>query len=106
MANGVAMTLLFTTLFAAASAWGQNVATGKQIAERWCASCHVVGPGQKNVPNDAVPSFPSIAQMSSTTKMSLAAFLSTSHPPMPDIVLSRSEIADVSAYILSLRKQK
>jgi hypothetical protein len=43
--------------------------------------------------------------MASTTSTSLNAFLSTPHPSMPDYALSRQEIADVSAYILSLNPQ-
>jgi hypothetical protein len=35
--------------------------------------------------------------------MSLHAFLSTPHHRMPDYSLSRQEIADISAYILSLK---
>ena len=37
--------------------------------------------------------------------MSLRAFLMTSHPPMPDLHLTRDEIDDVSAYILSLKQR-
>jgi hypothetical protein len=53
--------------------------------------------------NDVSPSFWSIARMPSTTAMSLQAFLSTPHHRMPDYSLSRQEIADISAYILSLK---
>jgi mono/diheme cytochrome c family protein len=42
--------------------------------------------------------------MKSTTEMSLAAFLTTPHGRMPNFSLSRAEIRDVSAYILSLRQ--
>ena len=83
----------------------QNLINGERIAKSWCAACHRIS---QNVPalgaNDAAPSFSSIAQMGSTTEASLAAFLSTSHARMPDYSLTRDEIADVSAYILSLRK--
>jgi hypothetical protein len=41
--------------------------------------------------------------MSSTTGMSLRAFLLTPHARMPDIQLSREQTDDVVAYILSLR---
>ena len=34
---------------------------------------------------------------------SLEAFLADPHPKMPNISLSRSEISDIVAYILSLR---
>jgi mono/diheme cytochrome c family protein len=62
-------------------------------------------PGQQRQGTDAVPTFAAIAAMKSTTAMSLTAFLSTSHTPMPDYSLSRDDIANVSAYILSLRKK-
>lgn len=90
---------------ASQSAGAQNLTNGERIAKSWCAACHRISP---NAPisgaNDAAPSFSSIARMGSTTEASLAAFLSTSHARMPDYSLTRGEIADVSAYILSLRK--
>ena len=102
IAKFVALLPFVAGLPVAASA--QNIYEGQKIAERWCSSCHVVDFRQRRAPNDAIPSFPAIAQMKSTTRISLAAFLSTSHEPMPNFALSRREIADVSAYILSLRK--
>jgi mono/diheme cytochrome c family protein len=77
---------------------------GRELATRWCSSCHVVDPTQQRQGSDAVPTFASIAAMQSTTAASLRAFLSTPHTPMPDFSLSRDDIANVSAYILSLRK--
>jgi len=77
---------------------------GEQIAKIWCSGCHQIYNRSPKTGSDAVPSFPSVAQMNSTTEMSLAAFLSTSHGRMPDYALSRIEIQNVSAYILSLRK--
>jgi len=38
-----------------------------------------------------------------TTALSLSVFLQTPHHRMPDYALSRNEIADLVAYILSLR---
>jgi mono/diheme cytochrome c family protein len=105
-ATALAVALSLSAFVMTGVSRAQNVAAGHQIAERWCRNCHVVDLDQKTAPNDAVPSFPAIARMSSTTKMSLAAFLTTSHAPMPNFVLSRNEIANVSAYILSLRKQQ
>jgi mono/diheme cytochrome c family protein len=96
--------LLIGLLFAAlsvSSAAAQDVEAGHQIAQRWCSACHEIGTAP--VKNDVSPSFWSIARMSSTTAMSLHAFLSTPHHRMPDYSLSRQEIADISAYILSLK---
>ena len=97
--------LLIVTLLAAAilapPAAAQDVAAGRQIAKRWCSSCHEVG--KAPVQNDVSPPFMAIARMPSTTTISLNAFLSTPHHRMPDYSLTRQEIADVSAYILSLK---
>lgn len=86
------------------AAQAQDVSAGQRIAQTWCSGCHRINDQDQKTGNDAVPSFPSIAQMDSTTAMSLAAFLSTPHGRMPDYALSRTEIQNVSAYILSLRK--
>jgi cytochrome c len=77
---------------------------GSRLARRVCSTCHVVDIRSTVAPNDGVPSFPWIAQQKNMTASALAAFLSTSHPPMPDLVLTRDEIRQVSAYILSMRK--
>ena len=78
----------------------------RPLAQTWCSGCHRVDGEAKRIQSDAVPSFTSIAQMGSTTVMSLSAFLSTPHSRMPDYALTRTEIENVSAYILSLRKPK
>ena len=86
-------------------ALAQDVEAGREIATKWCSNCHNVsvsaGPA-----SDRTPSFLSISRMSSTTEMSLAAFLQTSHNRMPDFSLTRREIADVSSYILDLKQQQ
>lgn len=79
----------------------QDVEAGFHIAQRWCSACHEIGNGP--VQNDVSPPFKAIARAPGTTMVSLNAFLSTSHNRMPDYSLTRQEIADVSAYILSLK---
>jgi mono/diheme cytochrome c family protein len=76
---------------------------GRRLAEAWCSGCHVIGPGASGPASDAVPTFPAVARMPSTTGMSLRAFLLTPHARMPDIQMSREQIDDVVAYILGLR---
>ena len=76
-------------------------AFGKQIAERWCAACHVVESGQAAANSDA-PSFADIA-VRNTDLEALAAFLADPHPVMPDMSLTRDEIRNLVAYIGSLR---
>lgn len=80
---------------------GDRVA-GAAVAWSWCANCHDVGLGSRPTATDAAPGFRAIARMPSTTELSLRAFLRTPHANMPDYQLSRRELEDVIAYILSL----
>jgi len=90
-------------LSAIAPALAQDAQAGHQLAKMWCSACHQVESSPSGISRDTPPSFAAIAGMPSTTSMSLTVFLSTPHPAMPNFSLSRKEIADVSAYILSLR---
>ena len=40
------------------------------------------------------------------TATTLKVFLTSSHPKMPNLILTPEEIADVTAYILSLRDHR
>lgn len=82
-----------------------NVFVGHELAQRWCASCHAIEAAAPRQASDAVPSFAAIAAMPSTTAASLRVFLATPHARMPDYALSRDDIANMSAYILSLRNR-
>ena len=80
-----------------------NVEAGRQLSERWCSSCHVVGPATAQGTSNGAPTFAAVARMTSTTPMSLRAFLLTPHARMPDLHLSQDEIDSITAYILSMR---
>jgi len=81
-----------------------NPKAGRDFALRNCTGCHVVSARQLTPPGVAnAPSFQAVANMRSTTEMSLHAFFSTPHPKMPNFILPPNEEADVIAYILSLR---
>jgi mono/diheme cytochrome c family protein len=64
----------------------------------------VVDSQDKGAKSDAAPTFASIARQSGMTTAAIQVFLSTPHTRMPDFTLTRTEIRDVSAYIMSLRK--
>lgn len=85
-------------------AHAQDIERGERIAEERCSNCHRIGVGEDNT--SRIPTFAAIARMASTNQRSLAAFLTSPHAHMPDLVLSRPDIADVSAYILSLRGER
>lgn len=95
-------TLLFLLLAHQAAAQGPD--TGRALAGRWCASCHIVDPGARSGAADGVPSFPAIAARPATTAASLDGYLSTSHTQMPDFSLGRYERDALAGYILSLRR--
>jgi mono/diheme cytochrome c family protein len=93
---GVAVVLLMTSAGKGAAA---DSANGRRIAERWCAECHVVAPRQRQA-SDAVPTFAEIGGSGRFDETALAVFLATPHHSrMPNLSLSRSEIADLVAYI-------
>jgi len=79
-----------------------DAASGKEIAERWCASCHLVSPEQTAATTEAPP-FASIAERTPEELARLETMLTHPHPPMPPLALSRIEIGDLLAYIESLR---
>lgn len=76
---------------------------GADLARRWCATCHLVEGTQKQA-NADVLSFAEIARKQDFTAEKIAFFLLDPHPKMPDFPLSRSEAADIAAYIASLRQ--
>ena len=74
---------------------------GAQLAQVWCASCHVI-PGAEGPALQGPPSFRAIAH-SGKTPDQLRVFLEHPHGAMPQLSLSRAEIADLVAYVISLR---
>jgi mono/diheme cytochrome c family protein len=80
-----------------------DAANGSRLAHRWCEACHVVAPTQSRSSSDAAP-FPTIAARPDFDAAKLALFLLDPHPKMPDMSLTRSEAADLAAYIGSLAK--
>lgn len=89
------------------SALGQPLAgnplIGHQTAKAICASCHQTDETRHG---GAAPSFVDVANMPSTTALSLKVFLRTSHKEMPNLIISNSDTDDLIAYILSLRQPK
>jgi len=81
-----------------------NVGSGKRLAETWCGACHRVDANVGVI--EAAADFYSIANLPSTTALSLKVFLQTSHKEMPNFRLTQTETDDVIAYILSMKKSK
>jgi len=87
----------------AAPAIAADAEHGHQLAKQWCTSCHVIDKAGSGTTIDTAPSFPSIAaDPQRSDEKRLTAWLSTSHPTMPNFSLARDTIADLVAYIRSL----
>ena len=52
------------------------------------------------------PNFQDIANTKVMTATALRVFLTTSHPKMPNLILTPEDTTDVIAYILSLREHR
>ena len=81
----------------------QDIQQGRQLALDVCAACHAVLAGQAQSPNAEAPSFEAVAATPGMTAAALNVWLTAQdHPTMPNIILSQTDVQDVSAYILSL----
>jgi mono/diheme cytochrome c family protein len=100
----VAATLLAVQFPAFAQPPDGDPASGRQLATKLCSSCHRVLP--MTLPDKAdPPSFQSIADLPSTTELSLNVFLRSNHNNMPDFMVSSAVSNDLIAYILSLKQK-
>jgi len=91
------VTLGSTASFAA------DAAQGKVVAERWCASCHLVARDQKSPTTDQAPPFATIAGKPDFGANKLAMLLLAPHPNMPKLTLSREEVANLADYMATLK---
>ena len=101
--NRIRVLIIATAALNGSLALAADPDQGATLAKRWCATCHVVDGDQKQASAD-VPPFAVIAQKPDFTAEKIAAFLLEPHPKMPNFPLSRSEAADIAAYIGTLRK--
>jgi mono/diheme cytochrome c family protein len=98
----IVLALVATT----ASSMAANAADadhGRTLARRWCATCHVVAANQQRATGEAPP-FTVIARRPDFDRTRLANFLLNPHPKMPNMSLTRTEAADLVAYIATLAR--
>ncbi len=77
---------------------------GKQLAESLCTNCHLVGSATQEQANPDVPSFPEIANLEGQTAGAIIGRIILPKHPMPQIPLTKSELSDLAAFIMSLRE--
>ncbi len=95
----------FLLVVPAAPLMAADVKAGHEIAQTWCKNCHNVGAGDIRMHDTGAPAFTVVANSKAMTTTALTVFLFNSHNRMPDYSLTRQEAADVSAYIMSLKKK-
>ncbi|HEU0217065.1 MAG TPA: cytochrome c [Stellaceae bacterium] len=78
---------------------------GHALAREVCSPCHAID-APPHAPRlvEIAPDFQTIADTPGMTATALRAFLLSSHPKMPNFILSRAQSDDVITYILSLRE--
>jgi mono/diheme cytochrome c family protein len=81
---------------------GNGHSPGRQVAVEVCSACHQVSEGA-SLPSQRAPRFVDIANMPSTTALSLKVFLRSNHKRMPNFTISVPDAEDVIDYILSLK---
>ena len=82
-----------------------DVDAGRELAIEECSECHSLSARERMLQLFEAPGFDEIAAKPQTTEISLRAFLQSSHPSMPNFVLTGAERDNVIAYILSLRQR-
>lgn len=99
-----ALALLVATAPAAAEDQLGNAAEGAAYARANCAECHGVEPAASDFsPNPDAPDFSVVANTPGMTERALAVWLQTSHPTMPDFILTETARDNLIAYIMSLK---
>ncbi len=85
---------------------------GHDLAQKLCASCHLIEPGQSNPPGHVGgPAFQTVANRPDITVETLRTHLKTTHSnsmiplAMPNPQLTEDELNKTVVYILSLRQQ-
>jgi mono/diheme cytochrome c family protein len=104
----IVVTLAWLSMLAAGAAFAAVTSapdpeTGKSLAVKLCANCHLVESGQEHA-NVDVPSFYEIANREGQTEGTIMARIVLPKHPMPVIPLTKSELTDLAAYIMTLRE--
>ena len=77
---------------------------GAEVADKLCSNCHVVEADTQDRIKADVPTFREIANLDGQNEPRLQGKMIMPAHPMPVIPLTRQNIEDLSAYILSLKQ--
>jgi cytochrome c len=97
------MTLLVSAPVLAAALPPGNAEAGKQLVLNSCTACHA--PMDTTSATDGAPPLSFLARDNKADPRWIRGWLMDPHPPMPGIMLSRQQVADVMAYLSTLPVQ-
>jgi len=109
MTARIAFSVLWLSLLGAGASFAGGAVTslpdperGKDLAQRLCSNCHLVSGEQEHAVAD-VPSFHEIANMEGQTAGAIMGKIIIPKHPMPVIPITKAELNDLAAYIMSLK---
>ncbi|HYG88756.1 MAG TPA: cytochrome c [Azospirillum sp.] len=79
-------------------------ASGRRLAVELCRECHVVSPDQDRSGKEPGPDLTQRVRNPAITELALRSYLQTSHPVMPNIMLSQEQADDLIAYLLTFKR--
>ena len=81
----------------------EKAKAGREIAERFCAQCHAIGPEGKS-PHDSAPPFRMIVANGRVENLeeALGEGIAVGHPDMPQFQFSPQNVGALIAYLKSL----
>jgi mono/diheme cytochrome c family protein len=74
---------------------------GHELASQLCTACHIVG--NERAGTDMAPPFAAIAKDPNVTLSELHGWGGAGHPMLPNLVLTPKQVADINAYLDTLR---
>ena len=83
----------------------EQLKRGAALSQTWCSACHVTGAQSQRSAADIAPPLAEIANNKKVSDARIRGVLNRPHGRMPTDAMTTRQIADVVAYILSLRKQ-
>jgi mono/diheme cytochrome c family protein len=78
-----------------------NPEAGHELAAQLCTACHIVG--TERVGSDVAPPFAVIARDPEVTLSELHDWVGPAHPILPNLALTPKQVADINAYLDTLR---
>jgi mono/diheme cytochrome c family protein len=82
----------------------EAISAGHRLAAAWCKECHAIEPIAIGGGKNGAPDFVRIANLPSTTELSLKVFLRSDHNRMPNFIIQPADAEDLVQYILSLKR--